>query len=120
MRGAATVTMARIVPMWALLVSTTPGAAIGANFQGITMGGDKELGSGKDGERRNLPFAHGRSFATLDGYLAHLRQYAGPIGQPWWREVRPGVYQHVTTRVPAGPAEYRTRAELMRQFGFTR
>lgn len=52
--------------------------------------------------RRQLPYAHGRSFATLDDYLAHLRQYAGPVGQPWYREIRPGTYELVTTRVPPG------------------
>lgn len=73
-----------------------------------------------DGERRNLPFAHGRSFASLDEYLAHLRDRAGPVGQPWYREIRPGVYEQVTTRVPAGTPEIVTREELMRRFGFTR
>lgn len=69
---------------------------------------------------QKLPFAHGRTFATLDDYLAHLRERAGPIGQPWYREVRPGVYERVTTRVPPGEPQIRTRAELMREFGFTR
>ena len=60
-----------------------------------------------DGENtvRRLPFAHGRSFATLDDYLAHLRDRAGPIGQPWYREVRPGVYELVTSRAPPGAPE---------------
>ncbi|MCA1600256.1 MAG: hypothetical protein LC776_00960 [Acidobacteria bacterium] len=65
-----------------------------------------------------LPFSHGKSFRTLDEYLAHLRQYAAPIDQPWWREVRPGVYEHVK-RMPGAPRETATRAELMKRFGFS-
>jgi hypothetical protein len=67
-----------------------------------------------------LPYAQGRSFATLDAYLAHLRDHAGPIGQPWYREIRRGVYERVTTRQPRGAPETFTRAELMRRYGFTR
>ncbi|HST36399.1 MAG TPA: hypothetical protein VLK25_07200 [Allosphingosinicella sp.] len=42
------------------------------------MSGDRTT----DAEGLPLPFAHGHSFATLDAYLAHLRDYAGPVGQP--------------------------------------
>ena len=66
----------------------------------------------------NLPFSHGRSFQTLDEYLEHLERHAAPIDQPWWREVRPGVYQHVK-RLPGAAPEVATRAELMKRFGFT-
>jgi len=75
---------------------------------------------GDQGAVRTLPFAHGRSFSSLDDYLAHLRDYAGPVGQPWYREIRPGVYQRVTTRVPPAADDIATREELMRRFGFTR
>ena len=67
----------------------------------------------------NLPFAHGRTFATLDEYLAHLEAHAGPIDQPWWREIRPGVYEHVK-RMPEATREIATRAELMKRFCFAR
>lgn len=69
---------------------------------------------------RDLPSSFGRSFATLDQYLAHLRQYAGPVDLPWYREIRPGVYEYVTSMRPAGPPKTFTREELMREFGFTR
>lgn len=65
-----------------------------------------------------LPFSHGKSFRTLDEYLDHLERYAAPIDQPWWREIRPGVYEHVK-RMPGAPRETATRAELMQRFGFT-
>ncbi|HEY3720410.1 MAG TPA: hypothetical protein VGL41_09750 [Roseiarcus sp.] len=67
----------------------------------------------------NLPFAMGRKFATLDAYLAHLECFAGPIDKPWWKEIRPGVYEHVTTATNA-QQEVATRAELMKRFGFSR
>jgi hypothetical protein len=38
---------------------------------------------------------------------------------PWWREIRPGVYERVTN-MPEARHEVATRAELMRRFGFAR
>lgn len=67
-----------------------------------------------------LPSSFGRSFATLDDYLAHLRDHAGPIDLPWYREVRPGVYEYVTGMRPAPPPKTYTREELMKAFGFSR
>ena len=67
----------------------------------------------------NLPFSMGKKFATLDAYLAHLKCFAGPIDKPWWKEIRPGVYEHVTTATNA-KREIATRAELMKRFGFSR
>jgi len=75
----------------------------------------------EDGQAaRSLPFSHGRSFATLDEYLAHLRDRAGPIGQPWYRKVGADTYELVTTNVPRGRPERFTRQQLMERFGFTR
>jgi hypothetical protein len=87
--------------------------------------GNKEQGrmaqreNGDEGVR-NLPSSFGRSFASLDEYLEHLRRYAGPVDQPWYREIRPGVYQLVTTMTPAPEPRIYTREQLMREFGFTR
>jgi hypothetical protein len=75
--------------------------------------------NGTDGVA-NLPSSFGKSFATLDEYLEHLRQYAGPIDKPWYREIRLGVYELVTTMRPAPAPRTFTRAELMRQYGFSR
>ena len=69
---------------------------------------------------RDLPSSFGRSFATLDEYLEHLRNYAGPIDLPWYREIRPGVYEYVTSMRPAPAPKTYTREELMREYGFTR
>lgn len=65
-----------------------------------------------------LPYARGRQFGSLDDYLAHLRSNAA-IDLPWWREVRPGLYEHVK-RMTGAQRETATRADLMKRFGFTR
>jgi hypothetical protein len=67
----------------------------------------------------NLPFAMGRTFATLDEYLTYLECFAAPIDKPWWKEIRPGFYEHKTTATN-GKAETATRDELMKRFGFAR
>lgn len=67
----------------------------------------------------NLPFSHGKVFRTLDEYLEHLEHHAKPIDQPWWREIRPGVYEHVK-RMPEARREIATREELRKRFGFSR
>ena len=79
-----------------------------------------EIGNDNGAGVQGLPSSFGRSFATLDEYLAHLERYAGPIDQPWYREVEPGVYELVTTMRPAPPPRRFTREQLMREFGFTR
>ena len=66
-----------------------------------------------------LPYAHGHRFCSLDEYLGHLERRAAPIDQPWWRQVRPGVYEHVK-RMPGAKREVATRAELMKRFGFSK
>jgi hypothetical protein len=81
------------------------------------MSADKEAAAAPV---RRLPDSFGRTFATLDEYLAHLRRYAAPIDKPWYREVRPGVYERVTTAVPRREPQIYTRAQLMARFGFTR
>jgi len=69
-------------------------------------------------EVANLPYARGRTFSTLDEYLAHL-EALGAIDLPWWREIRPGVYERVTS-MPEAQRETATREELMRRYGFKR
>jgi len=69
----------------------------------------------------NLPHAGGRSFRSLDAYLAWLRDYAAPIDRPWYREIAPGRYRLETGNLrPNRPARVFTREELERRFGFRR
>ncbi|MBC6981707.1 hypothetical protein [Caulobacter sp. 17J80-11] len=66
----------------------------------------------------DLPFARGKTFPTLDAYLAHL-EALGAYDIPWYREVEPGVYERVSGRRPRGqpPARF-TRRELVEKYGF--
>lgn len=66
-----------------------------------------------------LPYARGNTFDTLDEYLAYLEQYNGPIDLPYWRKVKPDLYQEVSSMPEAEP-KTATRAELMERFGFER
>jgi len=69
-----------------------------------------------DAPKADLPFAQGRTFATLDEYLAYLEQ-EGARDIPWWREVEPGVYELQGRMLP----EHRqrlTRKQLAEKFGF--
>jgi hypothetical protein len=65
----------------------------------------------------NLPFARGAVFRCLDDYLTHL-EANGAIDLPYWREVSPGIYEHVI-RMTGAQRDTATRAELMQRFGFT-
>lgn len=85
---------------------------------GKGLAGKKISGSTKSQGVANLPFAMGHRFNSLDQYLTHLQCVAAPIDLPWWREIRPGIYEHVKTATGAKP-QIATREELMERFGFT-
>ena len=63
-------------------------------------------------------------FRNLDEYLAYLQKMDAPLDKPWYREVRPGIYQLQTGNFrPLGGTEPNrefTREELERKFGFSR
>ncbi|MEO6434063.1 MAG: hypothetical protein ABIO29_08835 [Sphingomicrobium sp.] len=64
-------------------------------------------------------------FASLDDYLAWLRQNEAPVDGAWYEEVSPGVYElraggNLKLDVPAGGQQRFTRAELERKFGFAK
>jgi hypothetical protein len=71
----------------------------------------------------NMP-THQR-FRTLEDYLAHLELTQKPVDGPWYREIRPGIYELQTGNLrvldPADePKRIFTRAELERELGFPR
>lgn len=72
----------------------------------------------EDGGVAQLPYARGKVFYALDEYLAYLEQQSA-IDLPWWRQIRPGVYERVA-RMPEAQREIATREELMRRFSFER
>ena len=97
-----------------LAMIALPGAA-GAG----TARQEERVAQSAEGEAvANLPFARGRSFRTLDDYLAHLEKQ-GAIDLPWWKEVALGVYEKQTS-LRRKPPERATREELMHRFGFSR
>lgn len=69
----------------------------------------------------DLPFSQGQGFATLDAYLQHLKSLA-PQDRPYYEEVEPGRYRHITGR--RGPGEtpddtIYTREDLLERYGFS-
>jgi hypothetical protein len=81
----------------------------------------QEPTTAEKGEVGGLPLANGRTFATLDAYLAYLEKYAAPIDRSWYREIRPDIYQLETgnLRDTSSPRIF-TRAQLESKFGFER
>lgn len=66
-----------------------------------------------------LPQSRGKSFPTLDAYLAHLEK-GGAMDLPWYRLEPDGRYRLIAGPASALAPEYFTRAQLMRKFGFSR
>lgn len=64
-----------------------------------------------------LPHARGRTFETLDAYLAFRREL-GAVDLPWYKEVAPDMFELQTSIRPAPAPRRFTRAQLARQFGF--
>jgi hypothetical protein len=63
-------------------------------------------------------------FRTLDDYLAWLQQTQGPIDKPWYKQIRPGVYELQTGNFRSlsgdgGQKRTFTRDELEKKFGFS-
>lgn len=68
----------------------------------------------------NLPYAQGRTFATLDEYLAFLERL-GTMDIPYYERLPDGRYRYITGRgTQHRPPEIYTRTELMEKYGFDR
>jgi len=62
-----------------------------------------------------------RQFRSLDEYLLHLQAMQGPVDGPWYKEIRPGVYELQTGNLQLDEDTIKriyTREELERKFGF--
>jgi hypothetical protein len=72
----------------------------------------------------NAQLSISQRFRNLDEYLAWLEKTQAPVDGPWYKEIRPGVYELQTGnfRPLGGEAQKRvlTRAELEKKFGFSR
>jgi hypothetical protein len=68
----------------------------------------------------DLPHAQGKTFSTLDSYLAHLKTM-GAQDRPYYEKVGPDKYQLITGRGGNRlPPQYFTRDMLLKKFGFER
>ena len=69
----------------------------------------------------NIPI--NKRYRTLEEYLAYLERYQGPVDGPWYKEIRPGVYELQTGNLqldaPDTQKRIFTREELKKKFGFT-
>jgi hypothetical protein len=109
----------RILPLLAtaLVVGcAAPGPAAGAAAQPKETLPVKPVETAPGGVA-DLPYARGRTFATLDEYLAY-RQGLGAQDVPWYREVAPGVYEVAGRRARDTVPQTVTRRELLEKFGF--
>lgn len=82
----------------------------GARDQGISEKAEKGVSE--------LPFSEGRSFATLDEYLIHLKSL-GAIDISYYELMDDGKY-HLKSAFPSkypGPTVF-TRRELLEKYGF--
>jgi hypothetical protein len=85
-----------------------------------------EVSRGERALEKTVPV--NQRFRNLDEYLAHLERTQAPIDRPWYREIRPGVYQLMTGNLrilPVDGADDKekrifTRDELERKFGFSK
>jgi hypothetical protein len=104
--------------LWALSLLLGGGAACSQPSAPDVHSGQMSRAS-QPGPVSGLPFAQGRSFTALDEYLA-FRKSRGAYDVPWYREIRPGVYELVSRRPPGAKPTVHTRDELERKFGFRR
>ena len=63
-------------------------------------------------------------FTSLDEYLAHLERTQRPVDGPWYKQVRPGIYELQTGNlhldVAGGERQTFTREELAQKLGFSK
>ena len=94
-----------------------------SNVQNSVPANQAAASKGTGVTNQELPI--NQRFRTLDDYLAWLRKYAAPADQPWYKEIRPGVYELQTAGnlhldVPSNEKRIFTREELEKKFGFSR
>jgi hypothetical protein len=72
----------------------------------------------------NAQLSISQRFRNLDEYLAWLEKTQAPVDGPWYKQIRPGVYELQTGNFrPLGSEPEKrvfTRAELEKKFGFSR
>lgn len=98
-----------------MVIAMLPAAFLAACTAEVTGGQGSGGGMGNPG----LPHSGGRTFETLDEYLAFLKE-RGAADIPYYELQPDGRYLFVRGRGTMNNPQYFTRAELMRKFGFSR
>ncbi len=113
------------VPLSVLLISACEASQM--NVGGANQAADQPLSASKQGkivpDRRT---SINQRFKSLDDYLAHLERTNGPMDRPWYKQVRPGIYELQTGNLRTLGSDGEevhgkhtfTREELERKFGF--
>jgi hypothetical protein len=99
--------------------------ACGVSMQNTaSIDGKRATAQSRENDVTDAAIPISKRFATLDDYLLHLEQVDGPIDRPWYKEVRPGVYELQTGNLRRIGVDNEkrtfTRDELKAKFGFTR
>lgn len=97
---------------------TTDGQAQGTASKGPMADANTKTETAMNNQ--NLPIS-GR-FNDLEAYLDYLQRTQAPVDGPWYREVRPGVYELQTGNLRLDTGEQQriyTKAELEEKFGFS-
>jgi len=115
------------VPLAALSIGACEGSKMevsGANA-GQQSAADANVSASNPGNNvTNEQVPVSQQFRNLDEYLAHLERTQGPVDGPWYKELRPGIYELQTGNLhldtPDREERTFTRQELERKFGFSK
>jgi hypothetical protein len=84
---------------------------------------DRQVAASPTGSKvTNAQLPINQRFRSLNEYLAFLEKNQAPIDKPWYRQIRPGVYELQTGNfrplAEKGSKRVFTREELEKKFGF--
>lgn len=116
-RGMRVYNLSQIAAISAIVLTPEVYAAVRQSTSKKMMPSDMTQQAPTSSVQVELPFAQGRSFASLDEYLA-FRQRRGAHGVPWYRRITGDRYELVSRRGPGAAPVIHTRAELAKKFGF--
>jgi len=115
------------VPLAALSIGACEGSqfdAGGANAREQSTADANVSASNPGNNVTNEQVPVSQQFRNLDEYLAHLERTQGPVDGPWYKQLRPGIYELQTGNLhldtPDGEERTFTRQELERKFGFSK
>jgi hypothetical protein len=101
---------------------------VGGTKAGQERAADPRAAASNSGKNVTDEQAINQRFSSLDEYLAFLKRTQAPVDRPWYKQVRPGIYELQTGNLRVlgtGGEEPQvkqtfTRDELERKFGFSK